>query len=147
MSIALATRGYIAPTGGGGGGGPTPLSTPEITNITPTAEIVAGAPGAFSATFRTARLTPIEFDISSLASGARVTIAVAYADRNEKYVALEADSSTTVGEWAWPFDIEPDNSIGDLASEPIHVTLLPRGGWPATTVEIKVAACKIGIVV
>ncbi len=133
MSVGLATRGYI---GGGGGGGTA--AAPTLSNFSPDISATPGDPGAFSASFRIARLTPIEFDIGGL-EGNDVTISVAFADRNERYVALDVD-----GVWSWPFDVEPDNSIGDITVDPAHVTLLPRGGWPPCALEIKVAACKMG---
>lgn len=141
MSIGLATRGYIAQGAGGGA-----LGTPIISNVTPEINAVPGSSGAFSATFRTARVTPIEFDITNIPSGARITISVHYENRNETLVALDFDSSVVDADWVWPFDVEPDNSIGDLLAEPVHVTMLPRGGWPPTTITIKVAACKISVV-
>lgn len=130
--LGLATRGYL----GGGGGS---VTAPTIDNVTPAEELEPGEPGAFSLSFKTARLTPIEFDISDIPDGADVTISVKYADRNETYTALVAG---TGGVFTWPFDVQADNAIGAIASEPVHVKMLPRGGWPNTRVAFTVAASK-----
>lgn len=132
MSIGLATRGYFALVTGG-----SALETPTITNVTP-ARAEPGEAGAFSLSYSDARNTPIEFDVSDIAAGAGVTISVKFGTRDETYVALAHD-----GTWLWPFDV--DSSIGELASEPVHVSLLPRDGWPPTSVDIKVAAVKAAV--
>jgi len=116
------------------GGG---IQAPTVSNLTPSENVEAGAVGGFSAIFSVARLTPIEFDIEDISFGGEITISVRYENRNESYVARNAE-----GVWVWPFDIEPDNSIGDLESEPVHVTLLPRGGWPPTRIGLMVAVAK-----
>jgi len=105
---------------------------PVLTNIDPDPSEPPGSPGAFSVDFRTARLTPIEFDITGV--GGEVSISVSFADRNEVYVALDVD-----GEWRWPFDVPADNVIGPLSPEPVHVRMLPRGGWPPCVVHFQVA--------
>lgn len=133
MSIALATRGYLTPPSSGGGS----VSAPVLSNITPDVDEAPGQPGAFSSAFKLARLTPIEFDITNIAPGAQIAITVHYEDRNETYVALDVR-----GVWRWPFDVSGDNTIGDLTSEPVHVSMLPRGGWPPTVVSFEVAAAK-----
>lgn len=136
MSLGLASRGYYGTRSGGGGGA---ISAPVISNITPAEETEAGEPGAFSATFKIARLTPIEFDITSIPTGADITISVQYDDRNEMYTALP---SGTDGAFTWPFDVQEDNEIGLISSEPVHVRMLPRGGWPPARIRIVVAAAR-----
>lgn len=121
---------------GAGGGALTP---PTISNITPNGA-VPGEPGAFTVIYSRARLTPITFDLTDIAAGSKITITVKFGNRSETYVALDAD-----GQWRWPFDLEPNNSIGALGVEPVHVTLLPRGGWPSTSVTFQVAAVKAAI--
>jgi hypothetical protein len=124
--------------GGGGyfggyfGGDASPLQAPTISNITPV-RATPGAPGAFSTNYSVARATPIEWDLTNIVPGAGITITVKLGNRDETYTALGHD-----GEWLWPFDV--DSSIGDLSSEPVHVSLLPRDGWPPVPVDIKCAA-------
>ena len=123
---------YFGEIPGGGS-----LFAPVLSNFVPAHDVTPGAPGAFSAVFSYARLTPIEFDITNIAVGAKISIAVKFGDRDETYVALDA-----AGNWRWPFDITGPgkNTIGELLSEPVHVTLLPRGGWRKGNAEIVVAA-------
>lgn len=134
---------WISAFEGGAGGS---FSAPTVTNIEPTPDTEPGEAGAFSIDFRVARLTPIEFDLTNIPAGARIGISIKWANRNETYLALDFDSSATEGDFVWPFDVQPSNSIGPLASEPVHVTLLPRGGWPPGVVTIKTAAVQIGTV-
>lgn len=113
----------------------------EISNITPIdGEITPGEPGAFSASFRTARLTPITFDVSNIPDGYELTIAVKYENRNETYVARDAE-----GSWQWPFDVEANNTMADVVSNDSSVSMLPRGGWPPTRVEFKVSASIMAV--
>ncbi len=115
MSISLATRGMCA---GVGAGGAVSAVGPVISDITPS---------EFSANFHEARVTPYEFDLTGIATGCRVTISVKFELSNEMVVIIDQ-----AGEWQWPFDVvgPDDNSIGTLTIEPVHVRLLPRGGWP-----------------
>lgn len=115
-----------------------PILTPVLSNITP-APLPAqpGDAGAFSVDFRVARLTPIEFDVTQVASGANIAIIVLFGDRNESYTALDAD-----GVWRWPWDVAADNVIGAVSLEPVHVRMLPRGGWPPTIVRFQVANAR-----
>jgi hypothetical protein len=113
------------------------LAAPVISNVTPALGADPGAAGAFSADYSTARNTPVEFDLTGIVPGAGITISIKLANRDETYTALAHD-----GTWLWPFDIQPANSIGDLSVEPVHVTLLPRDGWPPVPVSIQVAAVK-----
>lgn len=106
---------------------------PTLINIVPDPGEQPGSPGAFSVDMRTARITPISFDVQNAAG--KVAISVAFGDRNEVYTALDVD-----GVWCWPFDVPADNAIGVGASP--HVHMLPRGGWPPTVVHIKVANTK-----
>lgn len=114
-----------------------PTSTAPIaialSNITPDPFEPPGSPGAFSIDFRVARLQPISFDVAG-GNGAQISIEVSFGDRNETYVALDFD-----GVFRWPFDVPSQNTIGDLSSDPVHVTLLPRGGWPPTMIRMRVA--------
>lgn len=126
--------GYFGIYFGGGGGDVGPLTAPVISNLSPT-RATAGTAGAFSADYSTARATPIEFDLTSIVPNANITISFKRADRDETYVALGHD-----GEWRWPFDTE--STIGDLSSEPVHVSMLPRGGWPPVAIDFQVAAVK-----
>ncbi len=113
------------------------LGAPIISNITPTNDIEYGLPGAFSATFRTARLTPITFHLSSITLGAEITIAVRYGDRNEAYVARNVE-----GVWCWPFDLTTNNTMSAIVGGECDVSMMPRGGWPNARVEFLVAAAK-----
>lgn len=115
------------------------LSAPIISNITPTKGAQAGVPGAFSSSYSVARFTPIEFDLTNIVPGAGITIAIKFEHRDETYTILDttADSER---QWKWPFDAH--SSIGDLSAEPVHVSLLPRDGWPPVPWEIKVAAVQ-----
>lgn len=137
--LGLITRGYVAGVGPPGTGG---IASPTISNITPSEDIEPGEPGAFSASFKVARLTPIEFDLTNIPAGADITISVKYEDRNETYTAL---APGTGGVFTWPFDVQADNEIGLLSSEPVHVRMLPRGGWPPTVVSFVVAASAIAV--
>lgn len=137
MSDALSTRGYVADASAILGAG-----APTISNVTPSEELEPGEPGAFSLSFRAARLTPIEFDIENIPTNADITISVKYDDRNETYSALLPGA---LGVFTWPFDVQADNEIGPLLSEPVHVRMLPRGGWPNTRVRFTVAASKKAI--
>jgi hypothetical protein len=127
MSDGLITRGYYSDEIVA-----DPLSAPTISNLTPS-ELTPGTPGAFSATYSIARFTPIEFDLTDIASGAQISIVAKFANRNETYVVLHQD-----GSWRWPFDAH--STIGVLSSEPVHVSILPRDGWPPVPFEFHVAA-------
>lgn len=118
-----------------------PILTPVLSSITP-APLPAqpGDAGAFSVDFRVARLTPIEFDVTQVASGANIAIIVLFGDRNESYTALDAD-----GVWRWPWDVAADNVIGVTTLEPVHVRMLPRGGWPPTIVRFQVANARASV--
>jgi hypothetical protein len=115
-------------------------TTLAAVNFVPSESVTPGSAGGFSMSFKTARITPIEFDLTGVDPTKAVMITVAYANRNEAYTAREADNVMR-----WPFDVEPDNSIGDLSSEPVHVTMLPRGGWPPCDVEIKVSQGSMAV--
>lgn len=109
--------------------------TPTISNISPIdGNITPGEPGAFSATFSTARRTPITFDLAGISSGSAVTISAKYANRNETYTLRDVE-----GSFVWPCDVQADNTFTVTGEGTASVSLLPRGGWPATTVELKVA--------
>lgn len=88
----------------------------------------------FSVNFSDARLTPWTATLAGFPPGGEVAILVHFTDRNEMYVARDAE-----GVWRWPFDIEPDNAV-DLGADPVTLQLMPRGGWPPCDVEIQVAA-------
>lgn len=131
MSTGLATDGMYS---GGGNGISTP---PTVSNITPNIAAVPGTPGAFSAVFSVARVTPIEFDLTGIPNGCQILITMKYEHQLETYTILDFD-----GAFQWPFDVvgPSDNQIGVLSAEPVHVHLLPRGGWPAGVLTLKVAA-------
>lgn len=116
------------------------VSAPIISDITPTENIEPGEPGAFSATFKTARLTPITFHLAEIAASTTITIAVKYDNRIETYTARDAE-----GAWLWPFDVEADNTISDVVDGEADVSMLPRGGWPPARVEFKVAASIMAV--
>jgi len=105
-----------------------------IANITP-ARAAAGTPGAFSLDYSVARTTPIEFDLTGIDTGAQISITMKRADRDETYAILGLD-----GVWRWPFDAH--STIGDLAVEPVHVSLLPRDGWPPVALDFQVAQAR-----
>lgn len=119
--------------GASSGGSAAAAGAPTLSNITPDPLESPGDPGAFSVDFRVARRTPISFDVDGN-GGAQIAINMSFADRNEVYVVLDFD-----GSFRWPFDVPSDNTIGDLDAEPVHVTLMPRGGWPPTVVRMQVA--------
>ena len=127
MSLALNTSGHFVSSLDSGG-------APVLSNITPAEETTPGAPGGFSSSFSIARVTPIEFDITGIPAGQGITIAVKLAGQMGTYHALDFD-----GEWLWPFD-DGNSTIGDLGTEPVHVALLPRGGWPPGTNEVETAS-------
>lgn len=128
MTLAMATDGWLSSGGGAG-------SAPIISAITPAEAIEPGEPGAFSATFKTARLTPITFHLAEVSEDAVITIAVKFENRNETYVARGVD-----GEWNWPFDITADNFITALVDGECDVEMLPRGGWPPTVINFAVSS-------
>jgi hypothetical protein len=116
-AIELSTEGLVVASGG---------NNLVVSNITPADGVQPGAAGGFSADFSTARRTPLQFDITGIPSGAQIMILCKFSDRDETYVALDAD-----GNWQWPFDVvgPDDNQIGSLTSEPVAVQILPRGGF------------------
>lgn len=114
------------------GGASQQIATNGIT-MPPT--IINVLPAVFDVTFETAHLEALSFDISGMPSGCTVAIAVKLATRDETLTALDFGAA-----WCWPFDVQPDNSIGALNTSPVHVTLLPRGGWPPGTHSIQVMA-------
>lgn len=117
------------------------IEAPVIDNISPIdGEVTPGVQGAFSATFRTARLTPITFDLSNVSDIISISITVRYMDRNETYVARDAE-----GTFVWPFDVQADNTMTPLVAGETSVSMLPRGGWPPAVVEIKVAASLMAV--
>jgi hypothetical protein len=132
MTIAISTEGMIS--AGGGNGVSTP---PAISNISPSGNLLPGQPGAFSASFSTARTTPLTFNITGIPSGCQISITVKFANRDEKFTALDF-----AGAWCWPFDVvgPSDNQIGALTPEPVSARLLPRGGWPPGQFIVEVAA-------
>lgn len=119
MTLAISTEGFI------GGGAGRSLAAP----------VIANEPAAFPVTFREASATPYTFTLTGIPAGALISIAIKLASQDETIIALDFD-----GLWSWPFDVQPDNSIGTLTSEPVAVTLHPRGGWPPGVHTIKVAA-------
>lgn len=132
-SLGIATRGYY----GGARGG---LTAPVISDITPVdGEVTPGEPGAFSAIFNVARITPITFHLSGV-TGGEITIAVSYADRNEIYIARDVE-----GNWQWPFDVQADNTMSAVVGGECDVSMLPRGGWPPCVVEFKCAAAAMAV--
>lgn len=133
MTIALSTEGMI----GGGGGGNGITTPPAISNISPSGNLIPGSPGAFAASFSTAKITPLTFQLTGIPSGCQISITVKFANRDEKFTALDF-----TGAWCWPFDVvgPSDNNIGALSSEPVSVQLLPRGGWPPGAFIFEVAA-------
>lgn len=108
-----------------------------ISNITPIdGDIEPGEPGAFSATFKTARLTPIAFHLSGIPAGLEIAISVKYGDRNETYTARDCE-----GAFVWPFDVEAHNTLIESDGGAVaDVEIMPRGGWPPTRVEFKCSA-------
>lgn len=112
-------RATIVAEGTGGGS----LTAPILTVLT-----------TFSANFRAARLTTWQGTLEDWPAGAEAVIMVHFDERNEMYVARDAE-----GVWRWPFDLEPENAI-DLEADPVTVQLAPRGGWPPCDVEIQIAA-------
>jgi hypothetical protein len=114
---------------------PGPLTISDIEPID--GEITPGEPGAFSATFKTARLTPITFHLSNIGARA-IAIAVKFEHYNETFVCRDAE-----GTFVWPFDVQSQNTFvytDPDEEEEADVSILPRGGWPRGRVEFKVAA-------
>ena len=114
-----------------GDGGFDPLFAPQLEVLT-----------TFSLNFGTARLQPWQANVYDFPDGAAMVILVHYTERNEMYVARDAE-----GVWHWPFDIEPTNQVtigldldADLSDDDATIQLLPRGGWPPNPIEIQVAA-------
>lgn len=130
MTVALLTRGMIAGASPGGSD-----LEPTISNQTPAEGVTPGASGGFSAVFRVARLTPIEFDLDGIPDGTSVIVIVSYADRNETLTAFDL-----TGARRWPFDVQTDNEVEVTGAETRHVRLLPRGGWPPVVVSIDAGA-------
>jgi hypothetical protein len=104
--------------------------------------LTLGAPNlnvltTFSTTFKIARLTQWQSDLTSIPVGSQIIVLVKYEDRNEWYVARNAE-----GAWKWPFDVEGanDNSLGPIGVPPVRLKLKPRGGWPACSIEVQVVA-------
>lgn len=136
MSDGLASRGYYGTTETT----TTVLGAPTISNITPIDGLVTpGEPGAFSALFKVARVTPITFHLADI-TGGEITISVRYNNRNETYTVRDAE-----GSWLWPFDVQEDNVFTDLGGGEADVSMMPRGGWPPTEVEFKVAAAAMAV--
>lgn len=131
-ALGLATRGYY-----GGAGG---TNAPTISDISPIdGEVTPGEPGAFSASFSTARRTPITFHLANV-TGGEIAITIKYANRLETYVARDVE-----GAWVWPFDVEADNTMSEVVDGECDVSMLPRGGWPPCVVEFKVAAAAMAV--
>lgn len=126
MSLQLVTSGHFVSQEGLG-------SAPVLSNITPHEDTVPGAPGGFSSAYSIARVTPISFDITGIPAGTSITMTAKLAGQQATYQVLNAD-----GLFLWPFD-DGNSTIGG-PSEPVHVVLLPRGGWPPGTSDIEVAA-------
>lgn len=113
------------------------ITPPTISNISPGGNLTPGQPGAFSATFSEAKITPLTFQLSGLPSGCTVGITIKFENQDQKLVVLDFAAG-----WCWPFDInDPDNNnIGSLLTDPVAVQLLPRGGWPPGVFFFEVAA-------
>ncbi len=108
---------------------------PTISNVSPDANAAPGSVGAFSASFSVARVTPITFQLTGVPTGCEIAITVKFSSRDEVFTALDFN-----GTFVWPFDVQPDNSIGDLTVEPVDVSILPRDGWPPGSFTFEVAA-------
>ncbi|HUS27618.1 MAG TPA: hypothetical protein VMZ53_03895 [Kofleriaceae bacterium] len=117
QEFAMRATVVDATTGGGS------LSAPTLTVLT-----------TFSASFAAARLTPWQATLDDFPVGAQAIILVHFVERNEMYVARDAE-----GVWRWPFDLEPDNAV-DLNVDPVTVQLIPRGGWHPCDIEVQIAA-------
>lgn len=126
MSLAITTSGHFVSALESAG-------APVLSNFTPSEDVEPGQPGGFSTSYSIARVTPIEFDITGI-GGFGITIVVKLAGQLATFTALNFD-----GEWLWPFD-DGNSSIGVLSSEPVHVVLLPRGGWPPGISDVEVAS-------
>lgn len=111
------------------------LLQPTMSGSSPAEDTDPGDAGAFSANFRVARLTPIEFDLQGITVGANVSVLVSYEDRNESYVAFDLG-----GARRWPFDVQADNVVTVTGDGARHVRLLPRGGWPPTVISVQAGA-------
>lgn len=114
------------------GGASSGVGGPTFANLTPNT-LAPGQAGAFDSSYPTAKLTPIAFDLYGFPGEAVIT--VKFSNRAETYVARGADENGNMV-WLWPFDTA-GSTIGAQGTEPRHVTLLPRGGWPLATVSIQ----------
>lgn len=129
--------GYAAGFQAGGG------QVPAVSNLTPVAAAIAGSPGAFSSSYSIARYTPITFDLNGLPSGFQPVFSIKFANRSETYVIRGRDA-LGVYNFLWPFDAS--SSIGSLAANPIHVSILPRDGWPPTPWTLQIGMEKAATV-
>jgi hypothetical protein len=127
VSLAISTSGHFVSSG-------SSATALVISNVTPSEDVQPGQPGGFPATYATARLTPIEFDMSGIPSGQLVTITAKFPNQQATYAVVDFD-----GNFLWPFD-DGRSTIGALGVEPVHVSLLPRDGWPPGVTDIEVAS-------
>lgn len=123
------------PEGFDAGGG----AVVTIENVTPTPDVMPGVAGALSANFSTARNTPLQFDLSGIQTGYEPAITIKFANRSETYVVRGLDKD---GEYsfAWPFDAH--STIGDVQIDPVHISILPRDGWPPCAWTLNVGVEK-----
>jgi hypothetical protein len=108
------------------------LAAPIVSNLTP---------ATFPSSYSIARFTKVEFDLTNIVPGAGITLAIKFAHRDETYTILDTTDPDPAKRWKWPFD-SSDNTIGDLTAEPVHVSLLPRDGWPPVPWSLVPAAVK-----
>lgn len=116
---SLATRGYVA------GGGVSDIDDPVDTGISPDSGEPAGSPGAFSATYSVAQVTPIIRDITDAIAGvAYVKISMSYSP------AQFVGRQEVVDGFAFVAGFTLASTVTPIAGG-YRFSILPDGGWPA----------------
>lgn len=116
---SLATRGYI------GGSGVSDAVDPVDTEISPDSGEAPGSPGAFSADYSVANVTPIIREITDATAGiGAIYISASYSPalfvgRQEVFRFDSFVSGWTVG-----------SSVTPIANG-YRLSILPNGGWPS----------------
>jgi hypothetical protein len=128
VSVSISTQGHFISSLEGGG-------APVLSNFSPSEDVEPGQPGGFPLDYTSARNVPFEFDITGLSAGQSITMYVRLPTQTATYMIMDFD-----GNFLWPFS-DGASTIGDLGMEPVHVKLIPIGGWPPGDSDIEVASC------